>query len=319
MTYIFEEDIRNFNIFQLAGFINNCRTAIQRELNLFPNDLAEWNKDIYEDAVLRLCEEWEHHSQLYADIYASKNYIKALLWLSMKRDTYFLKTELTEFDISDIVYKSLMDYEEPDLPLSNLMSSIHKSEIKKLNNYESLLNFALKSEDYRNEIGKVISIERYKESIHIISILENIDVEEVNVKYWLRNSSKYKTESQIKGNDSKQHSIVKVLSDLLDGAITKQSYYDYINGDLKDFDKKFFANLSFFLYLSPPLVNKLFENDGYNVKNSKRHQDKILKKCYKIGFTRDYANVLLKNAGFFNVVKKSKVGYYYLDLRPMGR
>ncbi len=319
MTYLFEEDIRPYNIFQLAGFINRCRTAIQRDLNIFPNDLPEYDKDVYENAVLRLCEDWEHHSHLYTDIYESKNYRRALLWLSLKKDKYILKTNIYELDISDIVFRSLIEQQDLDSSFSSLISSISKSEIKKINKYENLLSLALNSDNYRSELGKIISMERYKESTHIITVLDDINIEGVDISYWLKNSSRYKTLFQKKKNEPKKFYITEVLNDLQAGAITKQTYYDYINGDIKDFDKKFFANLSFFLHLAPPLVNKLFENDGYNIKNSKRLQDRILMKCYKIGFTRDYANILLKNAGFFNIVKKSKAGYYYLDLRPMGK
>jgi predicted CopG family antitoxin len=319
MPYFFEEDIRDHNIFQLAGFILRCRTEIQKSLNLYSNDSSCESMKAYEDVVTLLCQSWEHHSEVYSDIYESNKYKKALLWMSLQKSKYILKTKVKNFDISDIVYELLIEKDDSSSSFSNLISDIHKIENKRISSYEQLITTALKSDDYRKEVGKIISMERYKENVHSITVTTDYNIENIDVKNLLKHTERYEIALEGIEPKQKQYSVVSILNDLLSSGITKQTYYDYINGDVKDFDKKFFVNLAFFLYLSLPLVNKLFENDGYNIKNSKRLQDKILMKCYRIGFSRDYANVLLKNAGFYNEVKKTNTGYYYLDIRPMGK
>jgi len=85
---------------------------------------------------------------------------------------------------------------------------------------------------------------------------------------------------------------------LLAYSIRKNIFNEYISPNYceKSFNKKFFINLGFMLCLPFPMLKTFLEVNGFSIDKSDRIFDKIIDRAFKIGFDRDTAIALIKDA-----------------------
>ena len=77
--------------------------------------------------------------------------------------------------------------------------------------------------------------------------------------------------------------------------ISKSVYFDWLHGDTeeREFNKKFFVNLAFYLSLPSEFFERLLMLNGYSTTASLRIFDKIADVSFKCGYSQTYTGILI--------------------------
>ena len=86
-----------------------------------------------------------------------------------------------------------------------------------------------------------------------------------------------------------------INTNLGDREISKSVYFEWLNEETeeREFTKKFFVNLSFYLSLPKEYFENLLILNGYSTTDSLRIFDKIIATSFECGYSQIYASVLI--------------------------
>ncbi|WP_101697020.1 hypothetical protein [Clostridium minihomine] len=303
MHDLFQIDISEYNLLQLADWIQKCREAIK------PNS----NKE--NDKIVKFYEEWRKHYTEHEGFYNSQLYKHAILANGITPDTYLLEDGSGEqHDISDLLYKLTIHLEEDDLNLE-FITDYAKHRFSKIEKYIEAVNSAFQAKDYREALKELV-LNRKRHKINTIKILKNEKELFTKDPYrLLKNIKEYEiTTVEMEFSDSKKEYTSKnnrkmrdngfevyylkdVQDDLDQYNIRKDQYFAYFkNALVKEYDKKLFGNLCFYLSLDIDSAETLYNLNGYTITRSREKSDEILTECFRLGFPLLYANIFLSRA-----------------------
>lgn len=303
MHRLFKVDISKLNLLQLAYWIKLCRNAVKPDIDNRTDHIAEF------------CEEWEEHGKTYEAVYNSKLYKQAILANAIEPDEYILDILGEEYDVSNVMYKLTVS---PNDKFDNIKSMIKDYTEKRIDDIEKYYGKAytvLTAEKYREELRQLV-VNRKENKINTIKVLKNEKkLLSKNPRRMLANidESTLVTEDYIFTEEKKKLSskdnrinrdlgfkiyyMKDVQADLDHFNIKRQQYYNYFDNKLiKEYDKKFFGNLAFYLSLDLEYAEMLYNMNGYTITKSRESSDEILTRCFKHGFPLLYATVLLERA-----------------------
>lgn len=297
---LFYDDIENMSRLELADWIKQCQTFLDRT--------RYDNKREYLDTVKDFTDEWTRHYEEHKDFYGKAKYKTALLSLAVpSAEVYTLfdsknqpldimrfQTPNTHSPFITDLGDRLQKADKRDLELyikkvtecfSARYKSVYKEKLdeiikkhltkksviqlkklngKNINSYESYDELIKDIEDIKNYKVKIIDVETTK----IVDFYDRyhacIDDRYIKIGY----------QEQFKENGISKTVYSKFLS--------KQTWE-------QDFDKKFFINLGFLLSLPYSMLNTLLSYNGYSLNASTRKFDEIMDRAFKIGFGRDLA------------------------------
>jgi|GEM_PF-2950066 len=312
MNELFDVDINKLNILQLADWIKKCRSAIKQ------SDKPQYTENIelfYEKAV-EFCDDWENHAKQYADVYDSEKYQTAILVNGLTPDVFILSTPDGDYDFTDIMHRLICN---PDPIFHCMQPDIDEYATNREDaviEYKNKLKALSKPDDHR-ELIKNLLIHRKEHNVRTFTLLKNQKLLHTHsVEDLLKNMEKYKREDhsvrfsprdkklqkkgkRLESDEQTEYYYLKdVIEDLKAYQITKQVYYDYVGNVRKEFDKKLFGAMCFYLSLNLKYAEQLYILNGYTIQNSKEANDAILTKCFRLGFPLAYANALLYKAGY---------------------
>ncbi|MGF7058712.1 coiled-coil domain-containing protein [Brassicibacter mesophilus] len=310
MKNIFKDDISQYNVLKLSDWIHKCRTSVKEtEYNHLNNPNQE-----YERSVKSFCDDWLEYYQS-KELYNNENYKKAIIANGSIRNTdgelknrvviqYESKGIKQEIDITDKLYNSLLKGDGSPKPKS-LLDKYKKQLLDEVEEYYQLFSDLENWENHRKKIKELINY-RIKYIVTPISvdipdknILLELDIDEIES---LINSEELIIfEPLIEPNEEEKQTL---LNHLMKYDITKQSYYDYINGLEKRFEKKLFINLGFYFSLSLDLLESLLNIHGYTIKKSKQRRDILIKRCIEAGFEARYTNIYLTKEELYPLYKR---------------
>lgn len=310
MHELFEVDIRTLNDLQLADWIKKCRLAIK------PSDKPNYreNTNFFYTDIAEFCNEWEQHFEIYKDIYQSEKYQTAILANGIIPDVFTLLTPDGDYDISQIMYDLTCYLDDNYRCIQTEIEDYSYARRTDIEHYREIVQKKLNSPNHRAAIKELL-INRKQHNISNFTLLKNEhsiathDIKEIlkNVKTLKKESypvhfSTAKRQPHEKGKfldpDEKiqVYYMKDVLEDLKSYEITKQVYFDYVNSESKDFDRKLFGAICFYLSLNLNLAETLYNMNGYTIQKSREQRDIILTKCFQLGFPLVYANALLAKA-----------------------
>lgn len=287
---LFEKNISNMNLFELADWLDACRNQVKREN--FDTD-----SEYYEKLQI-FCDAWEKHYNKYEAFYSNKSgksacnvvFYQALFYTTVK-DNAVLVTKL--------------DAGEHICPIATCKDleniTIHKDAT--LGEIDSLIGNVF------DEIVKIFEGEKYKDALK--KYLVNWRFSEIRIIRYVRfrdkgvnkvlASSYNELETLAQQPKSYVHMELKkkrtnYTNGLKQYDITKSVYSYFCSNDKceKDFTKKMFVNLGFLLGLSLEHLEELLEYNGYSIsENSHRKFDQIIRRAFKCGFSREMTIGLL--------------------------
>lgn len=312
MNELFDVDISKLNILQLADWIKKCRFAIQQ------SDKPQYKENIpsFYEKVVEFCDDWERHAKQYAHVYNSKKYQTAILVSGLTPDVFILSTPDGDYDFTNIMHRVICN---PDPIFHCMQPDIDEYAANREDTvieYKNKLKAFSKPDDHR-ELIKNLLIHRKEHNVRTFTLLKNQKLLHTHsVEDLLKNMEKYKREDhsvrfsprdkklqnkgkQLESDEQTEYYYLKdVIEDLKTYQITKQVYYDYVGNVRKEFDKKLFGAMCFYLSLNLKYAEQLYSLNGYTIQNSKEISDAVLTKCFKLGFPLAYANALMYKAGY---------------------
>lgn len=312
MNELFDVDISKLNILQLADWIKKCRFAIQQ------SDKPQYteNIELFYEKTAEFCTDWENHAKQYADVYDSEKYQTAILVSGLTPDVFILSTPDGDYDFTNIMHRLICN---PDPVFHCMQRDIDEYTANRegtVIEYKKSLESLFKTDNHR-EVIKNLLIHRKEYNVRTFTLLKNQKLLHTHsVEDLLKNIEKYKREDhsvrfsprdkklqnkgkRLESDEQTQYYYSKdVIEDLKAYQITKQVYYDYVGNVRKEFDKKLFGAMCFYLSLNLKYAEQLYTLNGYTIQNSKEANDAILTKCFRLGFPLAYANALLYKAGY---------------------
>ena len=300
---LFEKNISNISIFELADWLVACRNQVKREN--FDTD-----SEYYENLQI-FCDAWETHYENNKDFYNDEVFSYLLMYVTLK-DNAVLVTKFdggeyvcpigTCKDLENITIQKTTTLGEIDTLIGDMFFDISKSlDEVTIEDYKSVLHKYLI--DYRFSEIRIIRYVRFKEK----------DINKVQV------SSYNELEALAQQHSSYVHMELKkkrtnYTSGLIQYDITKSVYSYFCSKDEceKDFSKKMFVNFGFLLGLSLERLENLLKYNGYSIsEDSYRKFDQIVRRAFKCGFSREMTIGLLdieKKKGYNvpNLTKNSK-------------
>lgn len=312
MNELFDVDISKLNILQLADWIKKCRFAIQQ------SDKPQYteNTQLFYKDIIEFCTEWEGHAEQYAEVYNSEKYQTAILVSGLTPDVFILSTPDSDYDFTEIMHRLICN---PDPVFHCMQPDIDEYAANREDaviEYKNKLKALSKPDDQR-ELIKNLLIHRKEHNVRTFTLLKNQKLLHTHsVEDLLKNIEKYKREDhsvrfsprdkklqekgkRLESDEQTEYYYLKdVIEDLKAYQITKQVYYDYVGNVRKEFDKKLFGAMCFYLSLNLKYAEQIYTLNGYTIQNSKEVNDAILTKCFRLGFPLAYANALLYKAGY---------------------
>ncbi len=296
MNPLFLEDISNYNVFQLAAWIDKCRNAIKlSDKAVYQEDYSRYVYDVAE-----FCSEWEEHSKQYASVYKKDIYSDALYYLALKSPETYVIAGGAHIEISSHIYEMLQE----DNLYCNTVQQVVRQEKKRIQDYSAKIKEIVESEKGRKRLHqflhdiKCVTIQ-YEASIlnsdgilhegrPIYEVLPLLKKRKLNIR-----ERKYCGTESTTFNDF-------VLSELKRENIGKNAYYAYVLPDKKTSvtQKAFFICMALFLRMRLDVAEQFLNTDGYTITKSKRDDDKIFRTCFELGFPLDYVNALLVGEGY---------------------
>jgi len=113
------------------------------------------------------------------------------------------------------------------------------------------------------------------------------------------NRQKIKDDEKFREKVKNSYTKTEVEKDLKEFKIHPNTLKNsYFKDDKLDHQKNLFINLSFYLGLDLHCAESLLNVNGYTIKNSLLKKDKILARCFKIGFGQEYTEAILDKQGY---------------------
>ncbi|WP_353096123.1 hypothetical protein [Tissierella praeacuta] len=320
MNKLFKEKIENYDLLQLEHWIRRCRTAVKKEDFLDTNKPKEDCEEDYKKAVLDFVEKWKEHYKDNETVYKKEDFKKAILGNGINLDRIVLalkKDRKTEkIDITEILYNRYLNNENLGI-FNNLMDDYTNSRLKEIDKYFDLISDLDYIEDYKEKVAELIrnkikyNIQTLTATVDDESILKIDDIEELldalitNINQDLKILEKVGKEFPL-------------LSSLKEFDVTKQTFYDFEDeandGTYeKNYEKKFFINVGFYLSLNFELFEMFLSLFGYTIEKSRTNRDRILTEFIDIGFSKEYIDISIE-ANNLSPLTPRVAGYQKRDL-----
>lgn len=296
MNELFQVDIENLNLIQLARWINQCRTAIQPSNRLIYIE----NPYRYQQAVSAFCNEYIEFYKVHEKALSGKQFDKALKLSVLKTPRYVAVTnDSVEIDITADVEQMQLD----NLIASHLISKSIDREAERATAYSKLIkSFKDGKREALHAIINQLSLETITYKVNILEKTEQID--QLDMKEVIRHirRGKWQTiERKLKPTKSKTLSDY-LIADIRENHINKNVFYPYVKNKEKDkrrvYGKQFLCNVGFYIGLTADEMEQVLRNEGYTIQCSMRPDDRILFDCFYYSFSRNYASALLKKDGY---------------------
>lgn len=305
------------NLLELADWINKCRTYF---------NLASTNNETRE--IEQFCEAWIAHSEIYHLVYNSELYKDAILANGVENDIYTIIQ-------NDNTYDYTFTHSASSKTNDNIKKVMPVKSQAKVNDYKDRVISALNyGELYRDKVKNLIN-QRREYSDFVITLLNkelilfDSDIETlikklsgknrpkfIEVRHCLTNEVSHAKECRVQTYQQKD-----VLNDLSTYNIRKSLYYDYfISQKPKEYDKKLFVNLGFYLSFDIDSIEKFLNLNGYTIMCSLEKFDKILTLSFRLGFPQLYAEIMLAKDDTINTtlvarnLKSSKNNTNIIDI-----
>lgn len=320
MNKLFEEKIENYDLLQLENWIRRCRNAIKKENFLDTNKSKEECEENYKKAVMDFMEEWEEHYEDNRDVYKKDDLKKAILGNGINLDRIVLvliKGKKTEkIDITEILYNKYLNNESLGV-FNNLMDDYTNNRLEEIDKYFNLISDLDYIEDYKEKVVELIrnrtkyNIQTLTATVDDISIFEIDDIEELLDALITDIDQNLKVLEMV----SKEFPL---LSSLREFDVTKQTFYDFEDeandGTYeKNYEKKFFLNVGFYLSLNFELFEMFLSLFGYTIEKSRSRRDRILTEFIDIGFSKEYIDISIE-ANNLSPLTPRVAGYQKRDL-----
>ena len=164
MHELFNVNIDNYNIVQLAEWLKKCRTAIKRSNKAIYQE--DYNR--YANAVFEFCEEWKAYAELHWSTYNSNTFKQAVKLAVLPRPAYIITIGNDE----EIIATEDFEYLQMQNTTSfNLISKSIDRETDRVKYYEKLLQDLLYGS--REALHTIINYLSLSTFTYKINILEN--------------------------------------------------------------------------------------------------------------------------------------------------
>ena len=293
----FEENIKSYDEYEIADWIFRCR-------NLITHD----NTDIddYIPKIKQHCDTWNSFREHNIKVFESDTFKKGMIMSAVARPKIIVKCGKEKIDITSSFYPETMGYmvNFPSNSVKDFVSTLKKCVVQSMDEYYEVVKnmFDNEPDDEPHDDEKIIK--NYKKKIaNAIKYLSAEDIFELKfdeISEKIKDTSscshselieeleKYKTYIPKK----RQTAINKRLDER---EISKSVYFDWLHGDTeeREFNKKFFVNLAFYLSLPSDYFEKLLMLNGYSTTGSLRIFDKIADASFTCGYSQTYAGILI--------------------------
>ena len=303
----FEENIRKYNRYEIADWLHRCRNLLSVENNL-TSDFKE------------LCDNWNTFRENNKDFFESETFKQGMLMSAIKRPKIIIKTKKEKIDISDDFYAENMGYmvNFPSKSVKDFIAVLKKCVVQSMDEYLTIVENMFDNEpdakpecddenerriikNYKQKIAnaiKYVSAEDIFE-LRFDELSENLkDTSSYSQSELIKELNKYKTYVPKK----RQTSINKRLEER---DISKSVYFDWLYCDTeeREFGKKFFVNLAFYLSLPSDYFEKFLMLNGYSTSGSLRAFDNIIETAFKCGYSQTYTGMVIADN---NVERENK-------------
>ena len=272
----FEENIKKYNRYEVADWLYRCRNLLSVEDNL-TSDFKE------------LCDNWNTFRENNKDFFESETFKQGMLMSAIKRPKIIIKTKKEKIDISNDFYAENMGYmvNFPSKSVKDFIAVLKKCVVQSMDEYLKIVENMFDNEpDAKPELRFDELSEKLKDTS---SYSQSELIKELN---------KYKTYVPKK----RQTSINKRLEER---DISKSVYFDWLYCDTeeREFGKKFFVNLAFYLSLPSDYLEKFLMLNGYSTSGSLRAFDNIIETAFKCGYSQTYTGMVIADN---NVERENK-------------
>ena len=295
MNELFQVDIENLNLVQLARWIKQCRTAIQ------PSDRPIYTEYPlrYQEAVAEFCNEYIEFYKAHTKALSDKQFDKALKLSVLKAPRYVAVTsDGEEIDITADVEQLQMENITSHLISKSIDREADRAAvyITQINGFKGGSREALY--DIINEIS--FGITTYK-----VKVLErSTGIDKLDIKKLLCDMKKGNWqvfERKLKPAENQTLSDY-LIGDIRANHINKNVFYAFVKNKEEDkrrvYGKQFLCNVGFYIGLTVKEMGEVLKHEGYTISGSLRGDDKILYDCFLYSFSRNYASALLKKDGY---------------------
>lgn len=295
MNELFQVDIENLNLIQLARWIKQCRTAIK------PSDRPIYTEYPlrYQEAVVEFCNEYIEFYKAHTKALSDKQFEKALKLSVLKAPRYVAVTsDGEEIDITADVEQLQMEN-----TASHLISKSIDREADRVKQYSKYISsFTSGKREALHAIINQLSLETITYKVNVLEKAEQIA--KMDMKKVLREirRGKWQTvERKLKPAESRTLSDY-LIADIRENHINKNVFYPFVKNKEEDkrraYGKQFLCNVGFYIGLSAEEMEAVLRNEGYTIQCSNRPDDRILFDCFYYSFSRNYASALLKKDGY---------------------
>lgn len=306
----FEEDVRNYDKYELAEWIYRCKNIVTRPTKEAPVQEIETLPSRIEEVV----SQWSEHRENNPDLYNSKKYHDALIGSNFKRPKITATFGKQKIDISELVYPDVMSF-IGSLPTENAkqFNKILKDNyINTVDEYVQLVEDAFKKPENYKEYVELLLKHFFKDteiSMQFKELAPSTNLSQLTKEELieiLRIQPKPSSKEIIKYDGSmEKSSFVKKFEDY---EVSKSTYYDwrgkerenkhqnYKAKEQRDFDKRFFTCLGLMLGLPFKEFEIFMKYNGYCIEGSTRKYDEYLSEAIKTGFSILYLQSIIDKA-----------------------
>ena len=295
MNELFQVDIENLNLVQLARWIKQCRTAIQ------PSDRPIYTEYPlrYQEAVAEFCNEYIEFFKAHTKALSDKQFDRALKLSVLKAPRYVAVTsDGEEIDITADVEQLQMEN-----TASHLISKSIDREADRVKQYSKFISsFTSGKREALHSIINQLSLETITYKVNVLEKAEQIakmDMKRVLLE--IRRGKWQTVERKLKPAESKTLSDY-LIADIRENHINKNVFYPFVKNKEEDkrrvYGKQFLCNAGFYIELNADEMEAVLRNEGYTIQCSNRPDDRILFDCFYYSFSRNYASALLKKDGY---------------------
>ncbi|WP_425449507.1 hypothetical protein [Dethiothermospora halolimnae] len=315
MDELFNIDIRKYDVYKIANWIQKCRNAVKiadedREDKEKYNRYL-WNVDYFTNA-------WKEYYNNHIRDKIEEEYNKAIISLSKPKTRLILKIGKEKINISNIMNNMLTQEkdEESGNLFNQLLDQYKKYKLIELDEYYNLFLTLKGSDIERQIIQKYIEDLIYGRKYYLIEP-KNIQIKKYKkikvkdpfkllkqIEEDIRDISKsekvdYVAEASLDFGYDKHYTKSEVEKELRHYMINPNTLKNsYFKDDKLDHQKNLFINLAFYFGLDLNCAEALLNVNGFTIKNSLLKKDVILEKCFRLGVGQDYTQALLEKQGY---------------------
>lgn len=295
MNELFQVDIENLNLIQLARWIKQCRTAIQ------PSDRPIYTEYPYryQEAVAEFCNEYIEFFNANKGILTSTQFDRALKLSVLKSPRYVaITSDGVEIDITADVEQLQLENST-----SHFISKSINREAERVKSYSKEIKRL--TDGKREALHAIITTLSVNTITYKVNILEKAEqIGKMDMKRVLQEirRGKWQTiERKLKPTESMTVSDY-LIANIRENHINKNVFYSFSKNKEEDkrrvYGKQFLCNAGFYIGLNAEEMEAVLRNEGYTIQCSSRPDDRILFDCFYYSFSRNYASALLKKEGY---------------------